>query len=262
MPPKFIDALNGATPILPALPLIHTTTSVDFEYEIGLNAILKAQTCKVYAEDLIYFFYGKPSYRPQAGDTLHRANMKQFAPVCLVLDVPSIATPKRVMPFDSGAYHKGLMAIEGHAHPRLKKEYFEMQGRDAPGGIVNVFFGSNLHYYDEIALEKPRPDPRANTCVETYVSLISRTGTNQSDSRANSIEVQFGNDIDLNLSGTVLAVAMAEPLYQDRPELQKTLQSWKAEPLLYDLNPRFSANECCYIINAEVRKFLKNRGYF
>lgn len=260
MPPKFIDALNGATPVLPALPLVHTTTSVDFEYEIEPNGILKAQTCKVYAEDLIYFFYGKPSYRPQEGDTLHKANMKQFAPVCLVLDVPSIAIPTRVMPFDSGAYHNGLMAKEGHAHRRLKKEYFEMKGRDIPGGIVNIFFGSNLHYYDEVALEKPRSDPKTNTCVETYVSLISRTGTNQGDSRLNSIEVQFGNDINLN--GTVLAVAMAESLYQDRPEIQQTLKAWKAEPLLYELNPRFSGNDCCYTVDAEIRKFLEDRRYF
>lgn len=260
MPPKFIDALAGTTPITPALPLVHTTSSPDFEYEIGPNSVLKAQKCKVYAEDLVYFFYGKPSYRPQDSDTLHKAEMKQFAPVCLVLDVPSGVVPKRVMPFDSGAYHNGVMSREGHAHRRLKKEYFELQDRDAPGGIVNVFFGSNLDYFNEKPLSVPTVDPATNTCVESYVSLISRTGTNQGDSRLNSIEIQFGQDIDLGIAGTVLAVAMAEPLYQDRKEIQGILTAWGAEPLLYDLNGRFRPGECCATIERYVREFLKRQG--
>lgn len=261
MPPKFIDALTGAVSVTPTLPLVHTTSSPDFEYEIGPNSVLKAQKCKVYAEDLVYFFYGKPSYRPQDSETQYRADMKQFAPVCLVLDVPPGIAPRRVMPFDSGSQYEEIMRKEGHIHKRMKKELFELQGRDAPGNIVGLFFGSNLDYFNERPLPVPTVDPASNTCIESYVSLISRRGTNQGDSRLNSIEIQFGQDIDLGVTGTVLAVAMAESLYQDRKGIQNTLKAWGAEPLLYELSGRFKPGECCATIEGMVRRYLKDRGY-
>lgn len=262
MPATFIKALTGQSATAPALPLVHTTSSPTFEYDIGPQGKLAAKTCKVYKEDLVYFFYGKPSYRPADEDALHHADMKQFAPVCLVIDVPASVRPRRVLPFDSGAYHDGLMMREGHAHRSLRKELFELQGRDAPGAIVGLFFGSNLAYYYERPMSPPRTDPSLNTCVETYISLITRTGSNRGDSRLNSIEVQFSQDIDLTVAGTVLAVAMAEQLYQQREEIAETLKAWGAEPLLYELGPRFTAGACCQDIDRMVGRFLNDRGFF
>ncbi|MEA1674548.1 hypothetical protein [Nitrospirillum sp. BR 11163] len=259
MPKVFYDAIANSAIIGPELPFVHTTSSVDFEFHIGPDGVLKAEKCPVYNEELVYLFYGKPSYRPKDGEKIHKASMKQFAPVCLVLKIPDGVEPKRVLPFDSGAYHNGVMTSEGHAHRRLKKDVFESRSRSAAGKIVGVFFGSNKDYYDENPKTEFGVDPTHNTCVETFVSLISRTGSNLGDSRLNSIEIQFAGKVEL--AGTVIAVAMADTLYQCRDEIQNILKDWGAEPLLYPLNGRFTQNECCASIENLVRTFLEEKGY-
>jgi hypothetical protein len=258
MPRKFADAVNGLVPADPCLPLVHTTSAPTFEYYIEPSGLLEVRKCPVYRkEDLSYLFYGKPSYRPKGADEHHR-DMLQFAPVCLVLDVPAGLSPKRVMPFDSGAYHDKLMAKEGHAHSSLPKEFFELPNLDAARAVVGLFFGSNLKYFDEAPLLPVPVDPSLNTCVETYVSLINRTGSNQGDSRLTSIEVQF--DKNIALAGNVLAVAMAEPFYQKRNEIQDALKAWGAEPLLYGLDGRYTPGACCQEIERMIRAFLIKIG--
>jgi hypothetical protein len=260
MPRKFRDALSETATDLPPLPLVHTTSSPTFEFFLAdASRRLEARNCKVYNEPLLYFFYAKPSFQPRDAEDTHDADMMQFAPVCLVIAAPSSIRPKRIMPFDSGAYSKGLLAKEGHAHHSLPKELFELQDPQAAQSIVSLFFGSNAAYYDERPIVPPPIDPRTNTCVETYFSLISRTGTNQGDSRLNSIEVQFDKDIELSEPGTVLAVAMAEGLFSHREDVRNALSAWGAEPLLYPLPAQFTASFCRQTIDTMVRKFLDNR---
>lgn len=261
MPKKFRDAIGTTAPTLSVLPLVHTTSSPVFEYFLAgeSSQTLKADHCSVYDEALLYCFYAKPSFEPKDGEKLHLAEMKQFAPVCLVIEPPATLRPKRIMPFDSGAYSTGLIEKEGHAHRSLPKEMFELQDPNAPQSIVNLFYGSNAAYYDERPIVPSPIDPRTNTCVETYVSLISRTGSNQGDSRLNSIEVQFDQHIELNKPGTVLAVAMAEDLYDQREHVRNALRSWGAEPLLYPLPPRYTPSGCRQIIDRLVRNFLDAR---
>ncbi|MGM5031158.1 hypothetical protein [Tardiphaga sp. 803_E3_N1_3] len=263
MAKKFRDAIDGANAALSTLPLVHTTSSPTFEYFLApppgeSSQTLMANGCPVYNEPLLYCFYAKPSFRPRDSDTLHVAQMKQFAPVCLVIEPPSTIKPKRIMPFDSGAYDKGLVTNEGHAHYSLPKELFELQDPHAPRSIVSLFYGSNAAYYDECPILPSPIDPRTNTCVETYVSLISRTGSNHGDSRLNSIEVQFSEHIELNKPGTVRAVAMAEDLYDQREQVRNALSAWGAEPLLYPLSARYNPSACCQHIDRLVRNFLNN----
>jgi hypothetical protein len=258
MPSKFVDVVNGLAPVEPCLPLVHTTSAPTFEYYIAESGQLKAKECPVYRkEELVYLFYGKPSYRPKEADIQHK-DMLQFAPICIILDVPTGLAPKRLMPFDSGAYHDKLIAREGHAHTSLPKEFFELPTMDAASAVVGLFFGSNLKYFDEAPLQPTPVDPTLNTCVETYVSLINRTGSNQGDSRLTSIEVQFNQDVAL--AGNALAVAMAEPFYQKRQEVQDTLKAWGAEPLLYELDGRYTPGACCQVIESMVRAFLIKIG--
>jgi hypothetical protein len=260
MPKKFSDALNNTATGLSPLPLVHTTSSPTFEFFLAdAPRRLEARNCKVYNEPLLYFYYAKPSYQPRDAEDTHDADMMQFAPVSLVLMAPSSIRPKRIMPFDSGAYSKGLLAKEGHAHYSLPKELFELQDQQAPQSIVSLFFGSNAAYYDERPILPSPIDPRTNTCVETYVSLISRTGTNQGDSRLNSIEVQFDKHIELSEPGTVLAVAMAEGLFSHREDIRNALSTWGAEPLLYPLCGGYTASGCRQTIDTMVRKFLDSR---
>lgn len=260
MAKKFCDAVSKAATAVPSLPLVHTTSSPTFEFFLAdASRRLETRNCKVYNEPLLYFFYAKPSYQPRDAEDTHDADMMQFAPVCLIIEAPSAIRPKRIMPFDSGAYSKGLLNKEGHAHYTLPKEMFELQDPQAPQSIVSLFFGSNAAYYDERPILPSPIDPRTNTCVETYVSLISRTGTNQGDSRLNSIEVQFNEHIELNEPGTVMAVAMAEGLFSHREDIRNALSAWGAEALLYPLPARYSASGCRQTIDTMVRKFLDNR---
>lgn len=58
MPRKFVDAVNGLAPTDPCLPLVHTTTSPIFEYDIVPSEQLEPKECHVYRkEELAYLFY-------------------------------------------------------------------------------------------------------------------------------------------------------------------------------------------------------------
>jgi len=261
MPKKFCDAIEGVAATVPILPLVHTTSSPAFEFSITSLSpqALKTNHCKVYNESLLYTFYAKPSFLPQDADTLHIRQMKQFAPVCLVIEAPSTFKPKRILPTDSGAWSNGLIAREGHAHRSLPIELFELNDLDAARAIVELFYGSNVAYYDEIPKLPCPVDPRTNTCVETYLSLISRTGSNHGDSRLSTIEVQFDQNIELSRPGTVLAVAMAEDLHEQREHVRNALGAWRAEALLYELPARYSASGCRQTIDRLIRSFLEDR---
>src|ERR1044071_6887776 len=79
------------------LPLVHTTDLYHFR-DIRNSAELQPSDCEVYeGEKLLYFFYGRPSYRPHAQRETITA--KALLPICLVFSRRVMSEAVRIMPF-------------------------------------------------------------------------------------------------------------------------------------------------------------------
>src|ERR1700680_4302707 len=113
MPLDFIDGLASSPHTLrehvrnsqratPPLPLVHTTDFYGFRSILVNNALSPAD----YPESLLHCFYGLPVYKPHKG--LSATSAPGFAPVCFVLAPTCPCSIKRIYPFDSGAFSKGL----------------------------------------------------------------------------------------------------------------------------------------------------------
>ncbi|HSV28278.1 MAG TPA: hypothetical protein VLL76_01930 [Candidatus Omnitrophota bacterium] len=251
---KFKDSIAGTAVAGPHLPVVHTTSAFAFD-GIAETGLLEADDCNVYVgEKLLYFFYGRPAFRPNYGDKT--TGQDQFAPVCLVMRADVAAAPRRVMPLDSGAFANRIMS--DYHHPKMKKEGFELPpDLDSTRQVIGVYFnGSNSHYYEQDGASPATRDKR-NWYVETYVSLIDRKAANVGDGRLTAIEIQL--DKDVTLAGNVLAVALPHRLWED-PEIQALIKGWGAKELVYRIDTKFRPNEACAKIEDVVRDYLEDQG--
>jgi hypothetical protein len=103
------------------MPCVHTTDGYAFR-AILESQELTPQPCPLYLEDLTYLFYGKPAYRANMLTPPNR--LRAYLPVCLIFSTDVISTCKRVLPFDTGAFAKGL--FKKHMHERMDKTDFQL----------------------------------------------------------------------------------------------------------------------------------------
>jgi hypothetical protein len=135
---SFLDRVNEAKPDL--LPLIHTTQGFHFNKILASKRLL-ATDCDVFkGEKLCYMFVGRPAYKVKS-----QANPEYWElPIAFVTRFDTALKFKRVFPFDSGAFSRGLLprAVSG----------FGMHRYDISGDhgliqkFVGTFFGDNGRY--------------------------------------------------------------------------------------------------------------------
>jgi hypothetical protein len=146
-PYSFPRLLDGEPVTPPAMPYFHNTDAYSFrEIIFSAEQLLKPTPCTVFNnEALLYVFYGRPAYRP-SNDSRSTGLFADF-PVSIILGNSVVNSPRRVLPFDSGAFVAGL--YEEFLHKKMKILDFEL-GRDAsmPSKLVKKFFGSNLNYFN------------------------------------------------------------------------------------------------------------------
>jgi hypothetical protein len=218
------------------VPLLHTTDMHAFRF-IHLSDMLQPQECDVFrGESLLYFFYGWPAYRihREVGST----TAKHYAPICMIMDGTFSPAPKRILPFDSGAYHKRL--FHPPMHEDLPAHAYELAvGLDAPQKLIRIFYGSFRNYYDRRPLMDVLDENTAwqNLSVDAYYQLISRRSNSRSDDRASAIEIQI--DSPVQLRGNVGAVILPSG-YLDQPGVLIQVESWGAKAIPYDLGFEFS----------------------
>ncbi|PWK77055.1 hypothetical protein LX99_02865 [Mucilaginibacter oryzae] len=83
------------------LSFCHTTRE-GYATDIITKNYAKAMPCKVYLEDLVYFFYGKANY---VIDKDEMASYTDDPPVCFIFNPNAVKEQmKRILPFDSGGY--------------------------------------------------------------------------------------------------------------------------------------------------------------
>lgn len=234
------------------LPLVHSTDLYRFK-KIAQDKSLKATPCSVYGgRSLLYFFYGRPAYRPHLKEKTLSA--RAFAPVCLIFNHELADEAIRIMPFDSGGFHAKMM--HPPMHPDMTLEEFELAIRaDAPMKLIRVFFETERNYLD--ARPAYLDYPYDNLYVDSFYKLIQPGNNQDTDDRLSAIELQF--DKDITLSNKVSAVILRGP-YLDRSGVVSQIEGWHALAIPYDIQEAFKPSEIYGAILNRLKDFYRDKG--
>ena len=252
---EFWKFLSDASVAPGKLPLVHTTDVHGFK-KIEVANTLQPQPCPVYGESLLYFFYGRPAYR--AHRTVETTTAKAFAPVCFIMSDQLDDAVRRIMPFDSGAFHNGLMHPPMHPDVPLK-EYELAVDANAPMKLIKVFFGDERRYYDRMPLADVLTEEEAwkNLSVHSFDQLIRNRSNSKSDDRVCAVEIQVNKNI--SLMNRVQAVILPAAYLQIEGVAQQ-IEEWGAVAIPYDLGYEFIPREISGVFWQKIRDFLSDAG--
>lgn len=201
---KFSDSIDKEKYELPVLPLMHTCDVYTLR-EILLSRILKTKECDVFqGEQLLYTYYGKPAYRLNHNDSTSNIS---FFPVCFILS-PNIKIPKKIYPFDSGAFEKSEEFRKAFFHPKMKLKDFELSKiKQAGQKIVSKFYTTNLRYYNGRSSIEIENIQHGDLELLSYAAMLQNNSNSHLDNRISTIEYIFDIDFmlnDNNLLGVIL----------------------------------------------------------
>lgn len=182
---------NADYSVLPdILPVMHSCDGFDCE-KIIVDKQLKPTLCPVFNEELLYFFYGKPSYPIGEKEKYNRTD-NLCCPVCFIIDIDKIDI-YRVFPFDSGAFNSKMYLQFIHRHMQINE--FELDNNcNAIRAYISVVFETNVKYLRGIS--GPKVDE--NTYVNSLLKMLSANGAFEIDERSNTIEVICKKAIDIS----------------------------------------------------------------
>lgn len=240
------------------MPLTHVTKGIHAEDIIRAGQVGTAE-CKVFNEQLAYFFYGRPAYRV-GGDGA--VKVEAACPYCFVFDAALIHTAKAIHAFDTGAFVKRL-----YTHVMMEEmniEDFSLQ-RDVtrPNRIVAAAFATMSNYLDGDITKVTSADDGAEPWefhARSYLHLLASPGRNEPDDRICSIEVVFGNAVPL--VGNLSAVVVPHTLWDKgkRAPWLEVLDSAGVEILPYIFVPGRHPEHYHAHLETAVRDFYKRRG--
>ena len=250
---SFDSFLSGYAGNPPELPLVHSTSCERFD-AIRSTGVLDPQTCAVFGEPLIYFFYGRPVYRSGKRGVSPDTRFL-YCPVCLVLKPNAVSAFARLFPFDSGALDKGLF------DPPIAQNH---RDRYALGPavltaqrLVEAFFETNGAYFVGEPREFFTP-PSGEDEVERYWQIVNAAGEAAFDERRSAIEIQSRDALALrdNLHAVIMPTG-----FLDEPAIRRAVvQDWRAVPITYDTHRGTIPNE--YIRDISIKLQLLLKAYF
>jgi len=249
---QFQSFVHSGDSCKPILPNIHTCDGRAFR-KIIEDGELAPSPCTVYTnESLVYFFYGKPSYR---SGMVSSSSFGAFFPVCLILR-PETVKPHRILPFDSGAYSNKL--FDDHFHPGMKCEDFLLKPMpDEPSRLVSLFYGDNYSYYHG------KPSRPIHTSfdfeVECYADLISSKRKSLHDDRRSAIEIQTQDSVFLDQE-RIEAIVLPH-VFHEHPNVMARIKEWRVNVEAYAIH-HGSPKEYVGICYNLVERYLDSKGYF
>lgn len=184
----------------------------------------------VIGKEASFFFYGKPSYRPNSDG---RSSSDIFSALyTFILDYNKLPCPASMLPFDSGGYDKFYRDICDNA---VMEEYYLPQKKEMPAQVVNAFFEDNAAYYEW----KVRDDLSNRISTLDFHSYSMKqicvpNGKTDYDQRAASIELHFTAPIKLERA-TLLAIVGPDTALED-PEVVAFASGLGAECVPYKLD--------------------------
>ena len=253
--------LNEATA---PLPLVHTTSAYSFR-QIMSSMRLTPFVDKAFNEEVLYFYYGKPSFYPK---TENSSSFNHNFQVFFVFNPNALTAARRVFPFDSGAFSGGLYTRYFSKHMSLTD--FQIELDDAQSGgtpfpitaqkIVASIYGSNERYFRSA----PRSDLTYSVMdfeLEGYLELIRNKANDEFDDRRSVIEIQSTREMPLNRE-TLEAMIVPSALL-DSDEFQEFIaQTGLDEITLMTYNHLRSKPEYFAALATErVGSYLETKGY-
>lgn len=253
-PRSLSQILAECNPVSGKLPLVHVTKS-EFMNSIIHEGSLSTRVCRFFNEELIYFFYGRPSYR--IGSPEKPTTQLLHFPVCFVFkpDAEIGSGISRVYPFDSGAGMSNFFSpdvIEGDL------QHFELNPTiDSAQRTVAYFFHSNERYFNGEAKEGLL-FTETDAIAERYYRLVRHAGEERYDDRRSSIEVQFKSR--LTLEENLMAVVLPRGLL-DAPGVLEAIHQWKALPIVYCSVWGTIPSEYTAVIREKLANLFTEKGY-
>lgn len=212
--------------------------------------------CPVFVgEELIYLFYGKPSYK--VGGTTQK---NWLMPICFLIKMNSLHSIKRIYPFDSGAFSAGR-------HPDYIKTFdigeFEVLGTNDPSKIVGAFFKTIMDYFRLTPREESQFRGEHSLGIMDHEILALRDLAGDSslegiDDRRFCVEIQTEDEIHLTPSN-VQAVILPYDYFENPLVVRFVETDLEATPLPYD-SFSLSSAEHTAIVYSKVLEFLRLEG--
>jgi len=252
---RFRQLVANALEAEPALPLVHGSDAFKF-----LNALedgdLKPQPCDVFTgESLLYFFYGRPSYRANAD--VEPTSLAHYLPVLLILKTNLAGLVRRMFPFDSGAFSHGFYSTHLH-HDMTIGDFGLDVTTSTPGRLISAFFGNTVSYL--------RAEPTASIDVPpeqlealSYKSIIAARDANALDSRGAAIELQAVSSV--SLTDHVQAVILPAP-FIDSGTTGAKLKALGIQPIPYMVHGRTRPSEYVTSITDLCYRYYFEIGLF
>lgn len=217
-----------------SLDLFHTANGEEF-VKILMERKLRANLCLVYnGENILYFFLGRPAYKvPVSRDPGYWQ-----LPAVFVTRGDLIESAHRVLPFDSGALHDDRYRnIIGN----IGLENFEISPNAVNiGKLILKLFGDVGLYklgqargYNDI-----RTEIGANTSQFVPAALSKLYNCqleNAFDDRSRVLEIQFQEDIEINI-GNLKAIIICNEWLRD-PVIRKALDDLGVDVIGYPILP-------------------------
>ena len=239
--------------LVDSMPLVHVCDCFTFRKIFACGAILPTN-CKVFNQDLAYYFYGRPSYRVGGSDITSNA-MSMF-PICFIIDSEQVAAINNAYPFDTGAFKAGIFSR--YVHPKADvTDYKLVNSFEFLKKFVGYFYGNNRNYYDgEISISKSNIPAMAFELHSLHQMITSETNEDFDD-RCHTVEIQTDQVVDIQ-SGGVRAMVLPSSIASD-PEVSSFLFDNDVQPIVYQTT-RCSPSSLTSTIITEVRKFYEQEG--
>ncbi len=248
------DYISNLPAAKPVLPLFHTCDLEGFTGILELRSI-KTAKCEVFKKELVYFFYGRPSYRIK-GAGMPTAN-SAYDPICFILDFEKTGVPGHIYPFDTGAFAAGI--FKEFMHHKWQKETFALTpDLNTPGKVVTGFYeGRNEDYYFGKAGNK-EIEP-LKTQVKGYHGLLTASGDTKFDNRGSSVEVAYELSIPIN-KDNVVAIIFPRYLLDDS-DAYSFLTSFAGQLLPYYTSSRETPSSYHAVVYHVAAEFLKSANF-
>jgi len=250
---SFRSFIATQQPVDSALPVTHITDGFAFR-SVLTSGQLEVEACTVFEnEPLLYLFYGRPAYR--VNSQVLSSAIDAYAPGCFILRPSTAQRPRRVFPFDTGAFHAERFSEA--MHRKMMRDDFALEPDTASARqLIGLFFGTNDRYM--------RNDPIQDVALpglafeaSSYHALINSRHENVFDERISAIEIQL--DHPLPLGGNVEAVVMPDRFAIH--EVLEAVQAMGAIALPYDYIARLRPEAYTGNIYQLVRDYYRQQGY-
>lgn len=252
-PARYWNWLSKVDPKRQVLAWCHSTDAFVLR-DIMQTGNFVPQTCPVFGEDLLYFFYGRPAYRSTEENAIGCAARE---PVVLIM-APTLADRGvRLYPFDSGAFQAGR--YDKWMHKKMSLKSFELPPNlRAPERHVTAFFDSNEAYLSALAI-RPTPMPAGELEVDCLANFLTEPVNSPADDRRCAVELLIGESIAVDET-SIYAIIMPFPLTDADYVKDFAARHKNIEIMTYSSNTMKKANEFQALLEERVTGIYQRRG--